>query len=184
MINLIKRQIRRLRGDHVVSAEMARLQDELAKQSDMIRQLVAGSFSNSFSNLGDAKNPGKQIVNLDSDSLISKLQPFMIKLLEEYARSEQYGHEKWNPEEMSVKSYLGQRGRSACEALEDLRWGDKLNIGPGATWSRPGWKTLDCYRSAGIEMDLRKCKPFPVPDNSFQLYILRTVSNTLTMHLA
>ncbi len=40
----------------------------------------------------------------------------------------------------------------------------KINIGPGI-WKEEGWTTLDCYVQADIQLDLRKCTPFPIVDN-------------------
>lgn len=43
----------------------------------------------------------------------------------------------------------------------------KINIGAGA-WGQPGWLILDCYQEADIQIDLRKCEPFPVADNMLE----------------
>ncbi len=40
----------------------------------------------------------------------------------------------------------------------------KINLGAGK-WKKQGWKTLDCYRFASINMDLRSTDPIPLEDN-------------------
>lgn len=43
----------------------------------------------------------------------------------------------------------------------------KINVGAGK-WEKEGWKTVDCYQEADIQVDLRKCTPFPVADNMIE----------------
>jgi ubiquinone/menaquinone biosynthesis C-methylase UbiE len=42
----------------------------------------------------------------------------------------------------------------------------KLNVGPGKTWSHPGWKTLDVAPDADFVCDLRASPRLPLPSHS------------------
>lgn len=43
----------------------------------------------------------------------------------------------------------------------------KLNIGPGC-WVYKNWRTMDCYRSADFEIDLRNFEKFDIEDNCIE----------------
>lgn len=60
----------------------------------------------------------------------------------------------------------------------------KVNMGAGH-WEKSGWKTLDCYLSADIKADLRKCKPLPIKDNAVEkLFSSHCIEHIETYQLA
>jgi SAM-dependent methyltransferase len=89
---------------------------------------------------------------------------------------------------MSVESFLGSKRRTNCEALEELRWGTKLNLGPGSNWKRPGWTAMDCYKKCDVNIDFRKKGPFPFEDNTisiiFTSHMLEHMDNESGINIA
>lgn len=46
----------------------------------------------------------------------------------------------------------------------------KYNLGPGNGWKKEGWKTIDCYVAADINVDFRKMEKFPIESNSCDVF--------------
>jgi len=153
MLLEIKRIFRRIRGDEEYKGELEKLKIFFTDKLIEVQKQIQSDL----------------VVSLDASSFKDQITPIIVKSVGEYLRDIEYGQETWDPSEMSVESYLGNKNSSNCEALEDLRWGEKLNIGPGKGWSQPGWKTIDYYKDADIKLDLRECPPFPLQDESISI---------------
>jgi SAM-dependent methyltransferase len=65
---------------------------------------------------------------------------------------------------------LGRAAALARRLVNLLGRGAKLNIGPGKTWARDGWETLDYYHPhATYACDLRESPRLPLPSDSVEL---------------
>ena len=106
---------------------------------------------------------------VDTLALREQIEPTIVQLLTEYLCKSDPSYSKWEQNEISLESFLGGKLRTNCEALEELRWGTKLNLGPGTNWKRPGWTTMDCYKKCDVNVDFRKKEPFPFEDNTISI---------------
>ena len=106
---------------------------------------------------------------VDTLALREQIEPIIVQLLTEYLDKSHHSYSKWEQNDISLESFLGDKLRTNCEALEELRWGTKLNLGPGTNWKRPGWTTVDCYKKCDVNIDFRKKEPFPFEDNTISI---------------
>lgn len=109
---------------------------------------------------------------LENEKLTKELynfvEPKIVKGIHEYLMNPELKNKTWDTSEMSLESYLGNKNRSIVESIENLRHSRKLNIGPGANWSKPGWESMDFYKTDATHiLDMRNFDKFPFDDKTF-----------------
>ena len=102
------------------------------------------------------------------ESIGNLIEPKVVKSIHEYLMNPEYKSKTWDKTEMSLESYMGNKTRSTVESIENLRWSRKLNIGPGADWSKTGWESMDFYKTDATHiLDMRAFDKFPFEDKTY-----------------